>query len=138
MSPVTVHIKKEESLERFLTMNNFQVEVLSENVQRVQRADEVPVFLNITGNTIYFEVDLGGIKNLGSEKFYFGLLNLNTEILPVSFGINNSHPDDPRLVLNESREISDLDDHELLSVFDALELAVDKAETLLQPILGQV
>jgi hypothetical protein len=138
MNPVTVHIKKEEGLERFLTMNHFQVEALSDNVHRVQRADEVPVFLNITDNTIFFEVDLGGIKNIGSEKFYFDLLNLNTEIQPVSFGINNSQPEDPRLVLNESRETTDLDDHELLSVFDALELAVDKAETLLQPILGQV
>jgi hypothetical protein len=137
MSQITVHIKKEESLERFLNMNHFQVESLSENVQRVQRADEVPVFLNITGNTIFFEVDLGSLQGIGSENLYFNLLNLNTEILPVSFGINNSNAEDPRLVLTESREIQDLDDHELLSVFDALELAVDKAEQILTPLLEQ-
>jgi hypothetical protein len=103
----------------------------------VQRADEVPVFLNITGNTIFFEVDLGSLQGIGSENLYFNLLNLNTEILPVSFGINNSNAEDPRLVLTESREIQDLDDHELLSVFDALELAVDKAEQILTPLLEQ-
>lgn len=137
MTPITVYSKREEGLERFLNMNNFQVETLEENILRVQREDELPVFLNITESTIFFEVDLGALKGLGNEAFYFELLQLNTEILPVSFAINNSHPEDPRLVLNESREVTDLDDHELLSVFDALELATDKAETLLQSVLDQ-
>ena len=56
----------------------------------------------------------------------------------MSFGINNTNPEDPHLVLVESRETEDLDAHELLSVFDALELAVDRAEAIFQSILDQV
>ncbi len=51
----------------------------------------------------------------------------------MSVGIDTSHPDDHRLVLVESRETGDLSDHELLSVFDALELAVDRVTELLSP-----
>ena len=56
---------------------------------------------------------------------------MNTEILPVSFAVNNSNPDDPHLVLVESRITVDLSDQELLAVFDALELATDKAEAVI-------
>jgi hypothetical protein len=56
---------------------------------------------------------------------------MNTEVLPVSFGINNANPKDPRLVIVESRSTHDLSDQELLSVFDSLEIAVDKAEAIL-------
>jgi hypothetical protein len=55
----------------------------------------------------------------------------------VGFGINNTNPEDPRLVLIESRETGSLDDHEMLSVFAALELAADKAETLLEKYMAQ-
>ena len=61
---------------------------------------------------------------------YFKLLDVNTEILPVSVGINTTNGDN-RLVLVESREYEHLDDNEILSVFDAFELAVDKIEALL-------
>jgi hypothetical protein len=60
------------------------------------------------------------------------VLDLNTEIQPVSAGIDTSNPDDVRLVLVESREASTLDDNELLAVFDAMELAVDRLEVLIQ------
>jgi hypothetical protein len=113
-------------------MNDFQVEEVGDNIFLVSRATELPVFLKVTDHTIYFEVDLGALSGLGNEALYFKLLELNTEVLPVSFGINNSHSEDPRLVLVESRETTDLDAQEILSVFDALELATDKAETLLQ------
>jgi hypothetical protein len=68
---------------------------------------------------------------MASADLYVKLLELNTQVLPVSFGIDNTQEEDPRLVLVESREFSDLNDDEFLSVFDALELAVDKAENLL-------
>ncbi|MEY3897008.1 MAG: hypothetical protein RLZZ214_2529, partial [Verrucomicrobiota bacterium] len=58
---------------------------------------------------------------------------LNTEILPVSAGLDTSHPEDRRLVLVESRETGDLSDQELLAVFDALELAVDRVTEILAP-----
>ena len=131
MERVTVAIKQKSSLTTFLRMNGFMVEELGNDIFRVQRENELPVFLKITDEQIYFEVDLGNISTIADEKLYFQLLDLNTEVLPVSFGINNSNEADPRLVLVESRETGDLCDNEILCVFDALELAVDKAEALL-------
>ncbi|MFQ3241846.1 MAG: hypothetical protein ACI9A1_000622 [Lentimonas sp.] len=131
MSNVTIKIEKKEEFSRFLSLNGFDVENLNNDVYRVCRADELPVFVKVDEQNIYFEVDLGNVSAIASQDLYFKLLDLNTEILPVSFGINNTNPEDPRLVLVESREAGDLNDNETLSVFDALELAIDKAEALL-------
>ena len=135
MSEVTIHIKKEETLARFLSLNNFDVEDLGNGLLRVVREDELPVYVNHTDNHLYFEVDLGNVSAIGSQELYFKLLDLNTEILPVSFGIDKTNTDDPRLVLVESRETTDLSDNELLSVFDALELAADKAEAFKDKVM---
>ena len=131
MNKVYVITRKQEELFRFLEMNSFVVEDLGNSVYKVTRDEELPVFLSVDDNTIYFEVDLGNFSEYADRDFYFQLLDMNTEILPVSFGINNTNPEDPRLVLVESRVTGDLSEHELLSVFDALELAIDKAEALL-------
>ena len=130
MNEVIVKIETQEEFSRFLMLNGFDVEDLGNAVYKVTRAEELPVFLKIDEKTIYFEVDLGNVTDFGPASLHFTLLDMNTEILPVSFGINNSNPEDPRLVLVESRETGSLNDHEILSVFDALELAVDKAEAL--------
>lgn len=133
MNTIQIKIEKEEEFSRFLLLNGFEVEELGNNIYRVTRADELPVFLKVGEEAIYFEVDLGNLHAFGDASLHFKLLDLNTEILPVSFGINNTNPEDPRLVLVESRETGSLNDHEILSVFDALELAVDRAEELLAP-----
>ena len=132
MGDIVIKSRREDGLVRFLNLNDFNVEELDNDIFRVTRQDELPVFLKATETALFFEVDLGSIKEIGSQELYFNLLEMNNEILPVSFGINNTNAEDPRLILVESREVSDLDDHELLSVFDALELAVDRAEKLLQ------
>ena len=54
----------------------------------------------------------------------------------MSLGIDNSNTDDPRLVLVEQRETSDLCDEELMCVFDALELAVDRTAEVLESAVG--
>lgn len=131
MKQITIKMKQEDQLVEFLELNEFNVEIIDDNVIKAQRAEELPVFISAQGETLYFEVEIGAIKPIGSEELYFKLLDLNTEILPVSFAINNSDPDNPALVLVESRIVGDLNDQELLSVFDALELALDKAESLL-------
>ncbi len=133
MNTIHIKIEKEEEFSRFLMLNGFDVEELGNSIYRVSRHDELPVFLKVGEEAIYFEVDLGNVHAFGDSSLHFKLLDLNTEILPVSFGINNSNPEDPRLVLVESRETGSLNDHEILSVFDALELAVDRAEALLTP-----
>lgn len=131
MSNVKIASRREADLVPFLELNDYSVEEISGNILRVQKAEELPVYVSVNNGNMYFEVDLGNVSSFASKDMYFQLLDLNTEVLPVSFGINNSNPDDPRLVLVESRETADLNDQELLAVFDALELATDKAEVLL-------
>ncbi len=133
---VTIATRKENDLISFLEHNNYETESLGDNILRVQRDGELPVYISKNGDSLYFEVDLGNVSAFADKELYFKLLDLNTEVLPVSFGVNNSNPDDPRLVLVESRETADLSDQELLAVFDAMELAVDKAENLLKPYLA--
>lgn len=133
MNKILIKLQREEELARFLEAHSFTVEELSNDVFRVQREDELPAFLKVDDKQIYFEVDLGNIEAILSQDLLLSLLALNTEILPVSVGIDTSNPDDHRLVLVESREIGDLSDQELLAVFDALELAVDRVTELLSP-----
>ena len=116
-------------------MHGFEVEAMDVGVSRVSRDDELPVYIHIDEQSLYFNLDLGSISSIADAELYFKLLDLNTEIQPVSFGIDTTNPEDPRLVLVESRVTGDLSDQELLSVFDALELATDRAEALLAPYL---
>ena len=133
---INIKIQRDAELTNFLELNGFTVEDLGNNVFQVQRAEELPVFLKIEENHIFYEVDLGNISPILSQELLLQLLDLNTQILPVSLGLDTSNPDDHRLVLVESRETSDMNDNELLSVFDALELAVDRTEELLLPLLN--
>ena len=135
MNTPRIKLQREEDLSRFLQLHNFHVEDLGENVLRVEREDELPVFLKVDDDQIYFEVDLGNVDEIASLDFYATLLDLNTEVLPVSFGLDTSNQDDVRLVLVESRETGDLCDDEILAVFDALELAVDRAQEVMTKAL---
>ena len=136
MNNVLVATRRSEELVPFLELNGFAVETVNDTLYKVTRDGELPVFVSASDKNMYFEVDLGNISEFASEKLYFKLLDLNTEVLPVSFAINNSNPQDPRLVLVESRETIDLSDQELLAVFDALELALDRAEVVLSEYMG--
>ncbi len=135
MKQVIVTSSLKEDLVSFLEFNGFTVETLEENICRVERDGELPVFINLEDGHLYFEIDLGNVSSVATEKLYHDLLDLNTEILPVAFGLNRANPDDPRLVLVESREAENLDSNELLCVFTSLELAVDRAENLLSDYL---
>ncbi len=132
MEEISIRSTKKANLLEFLELREFLVEDLGKGIYKVTRDHELPVFLRIGDGNIFFEVDLGNVNAIASQDLYFQLLDLNTEILPVSLGIDNSNRDDPRLVLVERRETGDLCDEELLCVFDALELAVDRAAEVLQ------
>lgn len=132
---VTVKTSREDDLISFLESHDFLVEDLGHDVYKVVREGDDPVFVSVLDTGLFFQVDLGSLKGLGSESLYFKLLNSNTEILPVSFAVDNSNPDEPHLLLVESREVGDLCDAEVLSVFDALSIAEDKAEVILQGLV---
>lgn len=136
MNKVLIKLQREEDLTRFLEGHGFTVESLANDVFRVQRDDELPVFLKVEDEQIFFEVDLGNIDGIVSLELLSSLLALNTEILPVSVGFDTSNEADRRLVLVESRETIDLCDGELLAVFDALELAVDRVTAVLSPTVN--
>ncbi|HEX8309961.1 MAG TPA: CesT family type III secretion system chaperone [Chthoniobacteraceae bacterium] len=133
MNKVLIKLLREDELARFLGSNGFAVDELANDVFRVQRGEELPTYLKVDDKQIYFEVDLGNIEAIISQDLLLAFLSLNTEILPVSVGIDTSNPEDRRLVLVESRETHDLSDQELLAVFDALELAVDRVTEILSP-----
>lgn len=135
MTGPLIHSTRTDTLVDFLQLKGMEVEAIEDKIYRVVRDGELPVFLNIGEEVLSFEVDLGSIAGIRSEDLYKNLLDCNTQIQPVSFGLDNTNPEDPRLVLLESRVIGDLSDREVLSVFDALELATDKAENLLAPYL---
>jgi uncharacterized protein YjfI (DUF2170 family) len=136
MNNVLIKLEREEELARFLEAHGFEVEDLENNVLRAERESELPVFLKVDDKQIYFETDLGNIDAILSKDLLVSLLALNTEILPVSVGLDTSNPEDTRLVLVESRETGDLSDDELLAVFDSLELAVDRVTEILSPSLN--
>ncbi len=131
LEEIKITTQTSASLVEFLEERGFVVEKLTKTVHKVQRDDELPVFIQSNDGSLYFEVDLGNVSGFASQDLYFKFLDLNTEILPVSVGIDCSNPDDPRLVLVESREAVNLDDNELMSVFNAFEIATDKVETIL-------
>lgn len=129
----SINITTDRSLPitQFLQDQEYVVEQIDENVCQVSRDQDLPVFIQTDGKSLYFEVDLGNASEFATQDLYFQLLNLNTEILPVSIGIDSTNSDDPRLVLVESREAHNLDDNELLSVFNALEIATEKVAGVL-------
>jgi len=119
------------SLFALLEEHDFVVEQVTDSVFRVSRFEELSVFVHVEGENLYFMVDLGNVSSFASMELYFKLLDLNTEILPVSVGFDSTDASDPRLVLVESRETQNLDENEVLSVFNTLELATDKVEKVL-------
>ena len=127
---VMVQSSSASSLKDFLEENDFLVEEV-EDVLKVSRDSDLDVFLKADDDTIYFEVELGNISGFANDEVYLKLLNLNTEITPVSIGIDTTDSENPVAVLVERRETENLDSNELLSVFDAIEIAQFKVEGLL-------
>lgn len=130
-----VKTTRTDPLIEFLQLHHMEVTEAGDSILSVTRDSELPVFLHIGEEVLTFEVDLGGLAGLSSAELLFDLLDANTEIQPVCFAIDQSNPADPRLILTESRVTGDLSEGEILSVFDALELATDKAETILSKYL---
>ncbi len=132
---IKVTSARQDDIISFLENHDFLVKNIGEDIYKVEREGDDPVYLSLIESQIFFQVDLGSLKGLDTKQLYFKLLDSNTEILPVSFAINSSNADDHRLLLVESREIVDLCDIEVLSVFDALSIATDKAETILKDLI---
>jgi uncharacterized protein YjfI (DUF2170 family) len=133
---ITIASRKSEGFEEFLELHGFAVEDLGDENFSVVREDELTVMVNVTDGVMRFQVNICPTSNIDTKELYFKFLDLNTEILPVSFGVDSTDQDSPQLVLTESRRLGDLSSDELLGVFDSLELATDRAEEVLTQSLG--
>ncbi|MGM0444023.1 MAG: hypothetical protein ACQEQV_07540 [Fibrobacterota bacterium] len=136
MNGVIIRERRNYSLDDFFDEHGFFYEKLSGSIYHVTRTGEEDVFVSVTGDTIFFEVDLGAVGDIRSQEFYAALLDLNTEILPVSLGLDTTDGEN-RLVIVESREVKNLDKNEMLAVFDALNIAVMKTEKLVYSFMKE-
>ena len=134
---IQIKTNQTESIEDFLQSNGFFCEKVLEKTFKVCREEvsDFPVFIHKNGSVLHFEVEIGNVNQIANEKrnnLYLELLKLNIEILPVSLGIDyNKDENEFKIVLLESREILNLDDNEIISVFEALEIATVKVLSLL-------
>ncbi|MDA3883986.1 MAG: hypothetical protein PF638_00150 [Candidatus Delongbacteria bacterium] len=119
----------------FLENRDYIVDEVSENILSANKSGEMTVYISLIDDVMYFYVDLGNITEIADKDLYFKILDLNTEILPVSIGIDTTNEKNNRLVIVESREIDNLDDNELLYIFNAMEIATDKVAMLLAEYL---
>ncbi|MDA3837443.1 MAG: hypothetical protein PF574_00495 [Candidatus Delongbacteria bacterium] len=119
----------------FLENRDYIVDEVSENILSANKSGEMTVYISLIDDVMYFYVDLGNISEIADKDLYFKILDLNTEILPVSIGIDTTNENNNRLVIVESREIDNLDDNELLYIFNAMEIATDKVAMILAEYL---
>ena len=135
MKKVEVRSIDQTDLIDFLENRDYIVDEVSENILSANKSGEMTVYISLVDDVMYFYVDLGNITDIADKDLYFKILDLNTEILPVSIGIDTTKEKNNRLVIVESREIDNLDDNELLYIFNAMEIATDKVAMLLAEYL---
>lgn len=128
---ITIYRRSLENLVDFILAHQYQIELLGDRIIRVMKDDLLDIYLYADFKTLYFQMEIGSINEFKNNQIYYRLLDINTEILPVSVGIDSTDPQDPRIVIVESRELLNMDDNELLSVFDAMHIAADKIEQIL-------
>ncbi|BDU49677.1 CesT family type III secretion system chaperone [Haliovirga abyssi] len=130
---VKIRKVEEKNLEEVLLENGYLVEK-KEGIYFVKfkEFDAKAVMLE-EGETLFVQVDLVGVDDLHNDvALYKKLLDLNTEILPVSIAIDSTDKGNQRLVINESLEIENLDENELLKVFDTIDMSFGKIFNLLK------
>ena len=137
MEEIKVRTVIETGLGEFLQSHNYGFHEVSADVSVIKRG-ELEIFLKKDSGTLYFECDLGDLTENKKPELLEDLLDLNTEILPVSVGIDKTSSKEARLVLVESREQENLDENEILNVIQTMEVALAKVEVVLgKHIIGQ-
>ena len=114
----------------FLQSHDYVITEIKEGIYKVSR-DFIEVFLSVDERNIFFQLEVGDLGQYEDLAIYRDLLDLNTEILPVSLGIDTTSSASPRLLILESRETENIDENEILSVFESMEIALFKVEKIL-------
>lgn len=135
ISDIQVKETKYSSISDFLYSKGYGVESISDGVIKVSNDNNIDVYVHYDERTLFFEMEVGEVEDIASKELYAKFLQLNTEILPVSIGLDNASGGIGRVVLVESREVTNLDDNELLSVFESIEIAAVKVETALSAFI---
>ena len=114
--------------------NGYNCEIKSEDLMLVTLKEiDTKVILIKEGDTLIIQQELVGIKELAEDiKLYKELLDFNTEILPVSIAIDSTNEENPKLVINESLNIENMDSDELIRVFEAIEIHMPKVVNIIK------
>ncbi len=95
--------------------------------------DSIKLIMIVEDETLFLQLDIIKLKELKETiELYKALLDMNTEILPVSLAIDSTDKNNERLVINESLEIQNLDENELLKVLETIEMSIPKVYRLLK------
>ena len=140
-----INIKQQVDWIEFLENLEYEVKEVSSKVGEeksqvycISKVDEVDIFIYLDEKNIFFEIDLGDVTHLDNKDFYYQLLDLNTQILPVSLGLDTNSVEANRLILIESREIENFDSNEFLTVLESLQLASLKVQVILEENLKKI
>ncbi len=126
---MNVFVRKSEvrDLQDILLENGFSIEKEDEILFAHLADSEAYVAIVENEGSLYFELDLVGISKVREDiDFYKKILDLNTEILPVSIAINSSEETDKRLVVAESLPTENLDENEILEVLDVMDISLPR------------
>jgi len=131
-------LNTKESILEFMKQEGFEVEEKDSNVSVLVDEDGFTIFAVITDVQIEFIVDICGENDIKSDKLletYRMLLDINTEIQPTCYGIENNESNDLRIVLVDSLALKDLDESELRLSLSSLAQNTVNAVEILNPYL---
>lgn len=134
MQEVLVRSQEMQSLEEVLLENGYYVEKRDDvYTVNLKEFTDLYVLLAIEGKTLFIQLNIVSVNELKDDVgLYKRLLDLNTEILPVSIAIDSTNQEDPRIVINESLAIESLDENELLKTFEVIEMNIERIYNILK------
>ncbi len=129
---ITIRSTTQQPLTEFLENHDYLVETLKDNILAVKNIGGPSIYIALENldqaATLYFELSLGELGNLRQNAaVLYKLLDLNSEIAPVSVAINSQAN---QLCLVERLEGENLDSNEILSVLESMGLACLRVQQL--------
>jgi len=125
---------KKESIIEFMKREGFEVKEQKDGLLVLTDEDGFTIFSVITDMQIEFMVDICGENDIKTDRLletYRMLLDINTEIQPTCYGIENSESGDLRIVLIDSLALENLDENELhLSLSSLAQNTINAVEIL--------
>ncbi len=129
---ITVRSTVQQELAQFLEDHDYLVEQPSAQILAVKTIGGPSIYIACeAAGTLYFELSLGKLGALRQHAaVLYKLLDLNSEIAPVSVALNSEGPE-PELCLVERLESRNLDSNEVLAVLEGMGLACLRVQQLL-------